>query len=121
MTTRAELLQMTPRQVFDSAIKAGLGRARKMEGLGLKENAVARWYTERPEYDDPHVKELMDKGNEEASKEALEELRRELQGIDTGEGSIQGPLTLIGFSDRGPVIRDIDPNSFNPQDSSQSK
>ena len=110
MTTRRELLQMTPRQVFDSAIQAGLGRARKNEGLGIKEGAVARWYTGRPQYRDPKVQELMDKGNMEASGEMFEKQR-----------FIPGSVTLVEVTERGPGLRDIGPSIFKSQDPAKFK
>ena len=99
MTMRAELLQMAPRQVFECALKDGLGRARKFQGFGIKKDAVDKWYKGRPEYNNPEIKRMMQIGNEEAGKEALAEIRDALESIEL-KGTV-GPVGIIGFSDKG--------------------
>lgn len=109
MTTRAELLKMFPRDVFNNALKDGLGRARKMEGFGLKEKAVAKWYKGRPEYNHPDVKKLIDEGNRLEYNDAIAEIRGTIKEIASSGIDVQ-PITLVSFSDQGMGTRAIDLN-----------
>lgn len=64
MPKRADLLQMTPEQVWDSASHNGLWRAMKRESFAGIPDAVARWYKGRPEYNHPTVKDLINQGQQ---------------------------------------------------------
>ncbi|MEK7450806.1 MAG: hypothetical protein AAB662_02615, partial [Patescibacteria group bacterium] len=75
MVTKAELLTMPPREVFRQAQRAGLHNARILQSLGVKPDAVSKWYKARPQYNNPGVQVLMDKGDKQASKEILGRIR----------------------------------------------
>lgn len=70
----AQLILLTPHEVYGQAVRAGIEVANKHQGAGLDSHAVETWYREHPEFTDPSVKALMDQGSAEDFVEVMREI-----------------------------------------------
>lgn len=85
MTTRLELVGMSPLEVLMHARKDGLVNARKKEDKG-DERAIDRWFIARPQYNNPEVRKLINEGQEGV----VEDLRRSFRNFSGGKEIPEG-------------------------------